>query len=128
MALLVNVEGTYQPFAPPGEVIKYPDHRAWKKCERKIYIDLPPESGHSESKRAIVSTGQIKTLLMSVYDMGQYKVGQGYLYAMLVLQQVNRATNTYKRIGYMTLETRKGFDVSSLPLGLIGNEEILHIV
>ena len=116
-SLLANLEGTYQPFAPSNEAIRYPDHRAWKKCERKIYIDRPPESGHSESKRAVVSTGQVKTLLMSAYDMGQYKVGQGYLYAMLVLQQVNRATNTYKRIGYMTLETRKGFDVSSLPLG-----------
>ena len=119
--LLPNVEGTYQPFAAPDEAIKYPDHRAWRKCPRKIYLDRPPELERPDSKSVVMSTGQVKTLPMSVYKMQT----QEHLYAMLVLQQVNRTANTYTRIAYMELETRKGCDMSSLPLG---NEEILHII
>jgi len=43
----------------------------------------------------------------------------------LILQKMNKAAGTYRRIGYMELETRKGLDISSLP---VGNEETLHIV
>lgn len=118
--LLADVEGTYQPFAAPNEAIKYPDHRAWRKCPRRIYLDHPPESVHPGSNRPVTPIGQVKTL-----PVGVFQAGQRYLFAMLILQNINKAAGTYKRIGYMELETRKGLELSSLPLG---NVEDLHIV
>ena len=118
--LLSNVEGTHQPFASPEEAIKYPDHRAWRKCPRRIYLDHPPESVHPDSNSPVTPIGQVKTL-----SMGVFQAGERYLFAMLILQKMNKAAGTYRRIGYMELETRKGLDISSLP---VGNEETLHIV
>jgi hypothetical protein len=114
--LLHNVEGTYQYNATPSAAIEYPDHRAWKKCRRNIYLDCELENSDTPT----ISLRRVKTLLLSVYRMQSNN-----LYDALVLRPLDTTAQVYERIGLIEFETRKGYEVSDLPLG---NEETLHIV
>jgi hypothetical protein len=118
--LLDNMEGTIQYFAPLDQAIEYPDHPAWRTRPRRIYLDRGLALEDLDGKGPIAPIGQLKTLVMSVYQMGSE-----YLYAMLILRHVDTAAQTYERIGFMEVETRKGYEMSLLPLD---NEEVLHIV
>ncbi|KAG9188216.1 hypothetical protein G6011_02139 [Alternaria panax] len=121
--LLEAVEGTYQYNAQLCATIEYPDHRAWRRCPRKVYLDSELEdSGNKLSHTTLdIPIQRVKTLLMSVYQMG---LKPKYLYTALILRPLDMAAHTYERIGFMEFETRKGYEVFDLPLG---NEEALLI-
>lgn len=121
--LLEAVEGIYHYNAQLCATIEYPDHRAWRKCPRKIYLDSELEDSDNRTTHTILNNRvqRVKTLLMSIYQMG---LKSKYLYTALVLRPSDTTAHTYERIGLMEFETRKGYEVSDLPLG---NEELLHI-
>jgi hypothetical protein len=114
--LLDSMEATYHYNAPLSTTIQYPDHRAWRKCPRNVYLDFELES----SDRPPTPPRQVKTLILSVYQMQSNN-----LFDALVLRPLDTAKHTYERIGLVEFETRNGYEVSDLPLG---NEETLHIV
>jgi hypothetical protein len=114
--LLDSMEATYHYNAPLSTTIQYPDHRAWRKCPRNVYLDFELES----SGRPPTPPRQVKTLILSVYQMQSNN-----LFDALVLRPLDTAKHTYERIGLVEFETRNGYEVSDLPLG---NEETLHIV
>jgi hypothetical protein len=121
--LVETMEGTFWHNAQLRATIEYPDHRAWRKCPRKIYLDSELRSldNNTPPTTLDVPVQRVKTLLLSIYQMGKES---RYLYTALVLRPLATAAHTYERIGLMEFETRKGYDMFDLPLG---NEETIHI-
>ena len=122
--LLEAVDCTYQYNTQLCANIEYPDHRAWRRCPRKVYLDCEVGDSGNEMPGSVldIPIQRVKTLLMSVYQMGLKKK---YLYTALILRPSNMTACAYERIGLVEFETQKGYEVFDLPLG---NEETLHIV